>query len=72
MVDIAGSMNEGKGQLARARFKLATLHKERGRLDESQACRQEAEDLRNEIRPELAGAPFEESEFMKLSLWMLW
>jgi hypothetical protein len=72
LVDIADSVSEGKGQLARAYFKLAMLYNERGRLDESQACKEKAERLRSKVRPELADALFEEGEFMKLCLWMLW
>ncbi len=72
LTDIAETVNEGKGQLARAYFKLAILFKERDRLDESQACTVKAARLRKELNPELADAPFEENEFMKLCLWMLW
>jgi hypothetical protein len=72
LTDIAESVNEGKGQLARAYFKLAMLYRERNRLDESRICTEKAVQLRMELKPELAEAPIEEKEFMKLCLWMLW
>ncbi|KAF2270743.1 hypothetical protein CC78DRAFT_564062 [Lojkania enalia] len=71
LVDIASSVPEGKGQLARAYFKLAILHSER-REDESRAFKDMAERLRAELKPELERAPFVEDEFMKLCVWMLW
>ncbi|KAF2280328.1 uncharacterized protein EI97DRAFT_447867 [Westerdykella ornata] len=72
LVDIAGSIPEGKGQLARAYFKLAVLHQEKGRHSESNTYREMAESLRAELKPEAVGAPFNEEEFMKLCVWMLW
>lgn len=72
LADIAGSMPEAKGQLARAYFKLATLQHERGRHKESHTCKEMAESLRAELKPEAKGAPFAEEEFMKLCVWMLW
>jgi len=72
LTDIAESVNQGKGQLARVYFKLAMLYKEREREDESRTCAEKAAQLRRELKPELADAAFEEKEFMKLCLWMLW
>ena len=72
LVDIASSIPEGKGQLARAYFKLSTLHAGRGREDESATYKAQAEATLAEIRPDLRDDPFEEQTFMKLCLWMLW
>ncbi|KAF2177994.1 TPR-like protein [Zopfia rhizophila CBS 207.26] len=72
LMDIAGSIPEGKGQLARAYFKLAVLQDERGRHGESHTCKEMAESLRTELKPETEGAPFIEEQFMKLCVWMLW
>jgi hypothetical protein len=63
---------EGKGQLARAYFKLAIIYDEQERTHDSSTCRNMAERLRAEMRPDLRNAPFKEEEFMKLCLWMLW
>ncbi|KAF2477128.1 TPR-like protein [Lindgomyces ingoldianus] len=72
LVDISSSIPEGQGQLARAYFKLAVIHKERDRSEQSRTYRQKAEAIRADIRPDLCNAPFDETEFMKLCLWMLW
>ncbi|KAF2124109.1 TPR-like protein [Dothidotthia symphoricarpi CBS 119687] len=72
LTNTAGSIPEGKGQLARAYFKLAVLQEERGRLGESHTYKEMAEGLRAELNPESAEAPFIEEEFMKLCVWMLW
>lgn len=72
LIDIAGSIPEGKGQLARAYYKLAVLQEGRGRHGESRACKGMAEGLMAELKPENTGAPFVEEEYMKLCVWMLW
>ncbi|KAJ5058662.1 hypothetical protein J3E74DRAFT_467267 [Bipolaris maydis] len=72
LTDIAGSIPEGKGQLARAYYKLAVFQHERGRYEESHACKEMAESVRAELKADAAGAPFIEEEFMKLCVWMLW
>ena len=72
LVDIASSIPEGKGQLARAYFKLAVLQDEKERHRESRTSKEMAERLRDELKPELQGAPFIEEEFMKLCVRMLW
>jgi hypothetical protein len=66
------SYAEGEGQRARALYKLATIYKGRGMEAESDACKEKALKLRAALKPELEGAPFEEVEFSKLCLWMLW
>lgn len=71
-MDIASSIPEGKGQLARAYFKLSVLHDEMGRRRESHNCREMAIKLRAELNLEAKQAPFVEEEFMKLCVWMLW
>jgi hypothetical protein len=72
LADIAGSIPEGQGQLARAQFKLSVLYDEAGREDASRAALEIAEKSRKEIRPELANAALIEDEFNKLCPWMLW
>jgi len=72
LIDIAGSIPEGKGQLARAYFKLAVLQEERGRHGENHTCKEMAESLMAELKPGAEGTPFTEEEFMKLCVWMLW
>ncbi|KAF2791049.1 TPR-like protein [Melanomma pulvis-pyrius CBS 109.77] len=72
LVDIAASVPEGKGQHARAYFKLSVLQNERGRHDESCTYKEIAEQLRAELKPEIEGALFIDEEFMKLCVWMLW
>ena len=72
LIAIAETLNEGEGQLARACYKLAVLYDDRGMQAESESCKTRACDLRAKLRPEAIDAPFEEKEFMKLCLWMLW
>lgn len=72
LVDIASSIPEGRGQLARAYFKLAVLQDEKERHGQGHTSKEMAESLRDELKPELQGAPFIEEEFMKLCVWMLW
>lgn len=72
LTDIAGSIPEGKGQLARAYFKLAVLQEERGRLEESRTYKALAEDLKSELVSQSEERPFTEDEYMKLCVWMLW
>lgn len=63
---------EGEGQRARALYKLSVIHGERGMIPSSEACKTEALKLRAKLKPELEGNAFEEAEFAKLCLWMLW
>ena len=72
LIEIASSLPEGKGQLARAYYKLGALHEEAQRTVEATACFDKASELRAELRPELAGDPITEESFAKLCLWMLW
>ena len=72
LVAISETLNEGEGQLARAKYKLAILYSEKGIAAESENCKAQAIELRGRLRPEAKDAPFEEKEFMKLCLWMLW
>ena len=61
----------GEGQQARALYKLTEVYAGRNKY-ESGASRKKALDLRAALRPELKDAPFEEAEFSKLCVWMLW
>lgn len=72
LVAISESLNEGKGQLARANYKLSVLYTEKGMVAESEVYKTKALEGRALLRPELTNAPFEEAEFMKLCPWMLW
>lgn len=69
---ISETMSEAEGQLARANYKLGVLYGEKGMVAESEACKARAISLRDKLRPESKDSPFEESEFMKLCLFMLW
>lgn len=72
LVAISETLNEGEGQLARANYKLAVLYDQKGMRVESESCEARAIELRGKLRPEVKYASFEEAEFMKLCLWMLW
>ncbi|RYP46257.1 hypothetical protein DL768_007524 [Monosporascus sp. mg162] len=72
VVGISETFVEGEGQRARALYKLTEVYADRGMQAESNACREKALALRAALRPELKDAPFEEAEFSKLCLWMLW
>ena len=72
LVAISETLNEGEGQLARANYKLAILYDQKGMGVESESCKSRAIELRGKLRPESRDAPFEETEFRKLCLWMLW
>ena len=72
IVSISETFSEGEGQRARALYKLSVIHAERGMLPSSEACRGEALRLRAKLKPELKDDPFEEAEYAKLCLWMLW
>jgi hypothetical protein len=71
IVSISEAFIEGEGQRARALYKLSVIHERRGLHAESISAK-EALKLRGKLKPELAEKPFEESEFAKLCLWMLW
>ncbi|CAM1507781.1 Fc.00g046290.m01.CDS01 [Cosmosporella sp. VM-42] len=72
VVGISETFVEGEGQRARALYKLTKVYADRGKQAESIACREKALTLRTALRPELKDSPFEEAEFSKLCLWMLW
>lgn len=72
LVDIAGSIPEGKGQLARAYFKLSILHDENGKENESNICKVLAAQLMMELRPGAPGTSCTEEDYGKLCVWMLW
>ena len=72
IVDISETFVEGEGQRARALYRLTKIYEDRGNQAESTACKERALRLRAALRPELQEAPFEEAEFSKLCLWMLW
>ena len=71
-ISISGTFVEGEGQRARALYKLAEIHRERGMQAESAACREAAIQSRAAAKPELKDSPFVEAEFAKLCPWMLW
>ncbi|UNI18783.1 hypothetical protein JDV02_005033 [Purpureocillium takamizusanense] len=72
VVGISETFVEGEGQRARALYKLAKIYEDRGMPAECSAFREQAMALRASLRPDLEHAPFEEAEFAKLCLWMLW
>jgi tetratricopeptide (TPR) repeat protein len=72
IVGISETFVEGEGQRARALYKLSEAYAGQGRQDESIACRDRAVALQKALRPELEDPLFEEAEFSKLCLWMLW
>ncbi|KAI6784643.1 uncharacterized protein J7T54_006689 [Emericellopsis cladophorae] len=72
VVNMTETFAEGDGQRARALYKLAEIYSDRDIQAESIACRGKASTLREALRPDLKDAPFEEAEFSKLCLWMLW
>jgi hypothetical protein len=72
LIAISETLNEGEGHLARAKYKLAVLYEEKGMVAKGDSCKAQAMELRKKLRPQDANAPFEEKEFMKLCLWMLW
>jgi hypothetical protein len=72
LIDIASSIPEGKGQLARAYFKLAVLQDGRGRHDNRDSCTEIADALMSELKPDAGGPPYSEDDFNSLCVWMLW
>ncbi|KAF2034858.1 hypothetical protein EK21DRAFT_97087 [Setomelanomma holmii] len=66
LANVAASIPEGKGQLARAYLKLSLLHKKMERAELSAKFRELAVKLRLEIKQGWIDAPVEEEEFMKL------
>ncbi|KAH7304982.1 P-loop containing nucleoside triphosphate hydrolase protein [Stachybotrys elegans] len=72
LVNIAESLKEGEGQLARALHKLSGLCTEKGMTQDAEDAREKALKIRNRLRPDLAQEPFDAASFGKLTLWMLW
>ncbi|TRX96272.1 hypothetical protein FHL15_002996 [Xylaria flabelliformis] len=72
LVDIAGALNEGEGQLARALYKLSLLYSEKGAVSEAETSKAKAMEIRKRLRPDEQDAAFDEESFSKLTLWMLW
>ena len=71
-MSISETFTEGEGQRSRALYRLSKVLAERGMQVESQERKEEALKLRAKLKPELKDAPFEEAEFSKLCVWMLW
>ncbi|KAI9708927.1 MAG: hypothetical protein M1820_003621 [Bogoriella megaspora] len=69
---IAETLPGGEGQLARANYKLSVLYDQRGDSNQSHTYKEQALEARARFRPQAKDAPFEEDEFSKLCLWMLW
>ncbi|KAM4066810.1 tetratricopeptide repeat domain-containing protein [Hirsutella rhossiliensis] len=72
IVSMSETFVEGKGQRARALHKLSAVLADKGMQIESEKCKEKALELLAELKPELKDAPYEEAEFSKLCLWMLW
>jgi hypothetical protein len=72
LVSISETLIEGRGQQARALYKLSELYTRKDMAVQSKKCREEDLQLRNELKLELSSTPFEEEQFNKLCLWMLW
>jgi hypothetical protein len=72
LVNVAGALNEGEGQLARALYKLSVLHSEKGAAAEAQVAKAKATEIRDRLQPGITSAPCEEHYFSKLTPWMLW
>ena len=72
VASISETFVEGEGQRARALYKLSEMHGKAGMQAKSEKCKELALRLRAAARPDLKDAPFEEAEFSKLCLWMLW
>ncbi|KAK9435537.1 hypothetical protein VB005_10336 [Metarhizium brunneum] len=72
VVGISETFVEGDGQRARALYTLSKVYAVRDMLAESTACREKVVTLSSFLRLDLKDALFEEEEFSKLYLWMLW
>lgn len=72
LIAVTETFVEGKGQRARALCKLSGLYEDKGMQAESKAFKEQALELRTELKPELNDCPFVEEEFAKLCVWMLW
>ena len=72
IVGICETFVEGEGQQARALYKLSEIYGRRDMPRECTSCKEKAMQTRASVKPELRDAPFEEREFSKLCVWMLW
>ncbi|KAK5088846.1 hypothetical protein LTR05_003068 [Lithohypha guttulata] len=66
------SSRNGKGQLARAYYRLAVLHEKMGNSRKSTDSQQQALSLAQTLLPDGVEATFEEDMFSRLCPWMLW
>jgi hypothetical protein len=72
LVAISETLPGADGQLARAYYKLSIICEDTQRTDESKMHKEQALHVRARLRPTEKDAPFEEQEFAKLNLFMLW
>ncbi|EXF84562.1 hypothetical protein CFIO01_04730, partial [Colletotrichum fioriniae PJ7] len=72
LVSISETFIEGEGQRARALCKLSGIYEKKGMVKESNDSRALALEIRQKLRPEFKNNLFQESEFAKLCVWMLW
>jgi hypothetical protein len=72
LVAISETLPGADGQLARAYYKLSLICADTQRTGESEKYKDQALQVRASLRPTEKDAPFEEQEFAKLNLFMLW
>lgn len=74
LVQIAQSLPQAQGQLARAHYRLAIINKERADDAAYEHHKELALQIRAALRPEdkQADPAFEEALFQELCLWLLW
>jgi hypothetical protein len=72
VVDISEGLPGAEGHLARAFFKLSIVAADMQKDDESLNFKKKALEIRTRVCGTSIDAPFEESEFAKLNLFMLW
>ena len=71
-ITISESLPEGKGYLARARFKMSEISEQEGNVEESQSSRKIARSLGQELLGEQWPSDDTETSYEKLVVWMLW
>lgn len=72
LVTSAESLPEGRGQLARAHYKLSVIYSDLEKPSEVEQHRAKALELRQELRQDHVEAALDETSFNELCLWMLW
>lgn len=72
LVLIAEGLPGGERHLARANYKLSLLYMEMGRKVESEACKQQALNLRLRLVSGEKDSALDEEYFMALCPWMIW